>query len=195
MSDSKVVRVSQNALQEVKLGEHFRVTEQGLTIIGRPSFNVFDALGETLRTLEHALQFTVGDFFREVEDRFGEQASQILDHTGWSESTLRAYRWTSTNVDKADRRMDVLKYAHHQAVAKLSPKEQRRWLGKAADGDGEKPWPVARLKAAIKAGGDQPVTTWVCVAFCDSEGQRDKLLSELESRGIRCKASEKRGAA
>lgn len=187
--------IVQDALQTVSLGVHFEVTPRGLTVKGRPNFEAFDALGETLRTLEHSLAFVVGDFFREAEERFGEQASQILDHTGWSESTLRAYRWTATKVSQADRRMDVLKYAHHQAVAKLSPKEQRRWLTKAADGDGEKPWPVARLKAAIRAGGDQPVTTWVCVAFCDSETQRDTLVKELESRGIRCKASEKRGTA
>lgn len=195
--------IVQETLQTVSLGAHFDITPGGLFVKGRPSFEAFAGLGETLRTLDRSLQFVIGDFFSEVERRFGDEsglppedrkASQILDHTNWSESTLRAYRWTADNVPKENRRMDVLTYSHHQAVAKLPPPVQKKWLTQAAQSDcAGKPWPVARLKAAIKANGDQPVMTWVCVAFCDSEGQRDNLLRELESRGIRCKASEKRG--
>lgn len=182
------------SLQTISLGDHFEITPKGLVVRGRPSFDAFDALGETLRTLEHSLAFVIGDFFREVENRFGEQASQILDHTGWSESTLRVYRWTATKVSPEDRN-EALTFSHHQVVAALPPREQRQWLSQAADGDGGTPWPVARLKAAVKANGDQPVTAWICVALCESERQRDALARELEGRGIRCKASEKRGGA
>lgn len=194
--------IEQAALQTVNLGEHFQVTPAGLVVIGNPSFNAFDSLGETLRTLDHSLQFTVGDFFREVEKRFGDEsglpldqqrASQILDHTGWSEATLRTYRWTSEKVPQAVRRMDVLTYSHHQAVGKLSPKDQKKWLTQAAAGNGEgQPWSVNRLKAAIKAGVDVDTRTrrWLVLVDCGSEKQQRAIIREFEGRGLRCKAIE-----
>lgn len=184
--------IEQSTLQTIELGQHFQIGPTGLIVRGRPSFDAFDALGETLRTLDRTLQFAVGDFFREVEDRFGERASQILDHTGWTESTIRAYRWTAIKVAPDIRRMDRLHYTHHQIVAKLSPRLQKKLLDEAANA--ETPWSVSRLRQAVKAGGeDQPVTAWLVTAFCDSETAQDTLAKELESRGIRCKVSERRG--
>lgn len=183
--------IEQTTLQTVNLGDYFQIGPAGLLVTGNPSFDSFDALGETLRTLDKSLQFAIGDFFREVEDRFGEKSSQILDHTGWSESTLRAYRWTAVKVPQEVRRMDRLTYSHHQAVAKLAPRQQRKWLNEAAEA--EQPWSVTRLKKAIRDGADPEVTAWLVTAFCSSEKQRDVLSKELESRGIRCKVAERRG--
>src|SRR4051812_16103209 len=88
--------IEQDALQTVNLGHHFKITDAGLVIAGHPPFHAFDALGETLRTLHRTLPFAIGDFFNEVESRFPEKASQLLDHTGWAEETLRTYRWAAT---------------------------------------------------------------------------------------------------
>lgn len=184
--------IEQETLQSVNLGQHFQITPQGLTIVGRPTFDQFESLGETLRTLDRCLQFAVGDFFRAVEDRYPEKSSQILDHTGWSESTLRVYRNTAKNVAPATRRMDKLTYTHHQVVAALPPKKQKEWLNRAADTD-ERPWSVNRLRKAISVGEDLPVTAWFVLARCDTEAKRDKLMKELEGRGFMCSATERRG--
>jgi hypothetical protein len=199
-------RVEQETLETVNLGQHFQIGPSGLIIIGKPSFADFDALGETLRTLDRSLQFTVGDFFTEVEKRFGEKsglserdqtASQILDHTGWSEATLKAYRWTSERIAPERRRMDALTYSHHQAVAALPPKEQKKWLDRAAEGEEQqgtqKPWPVSRLKQEIKSGGNLEVLAHYILVRCKSDADREKLSKELESRGYTCKATERRG--
>jgi hypothetical protein len=177
----------------VNFGDHFRVTPTGLDIIGEPSFSVCQQFWASLRTLERGLQFAIGDAAKYLRRRFGERADQIIsDATGWSFETLRAYEWTADSVPTEVRHMDVLTYSHHQAVAKLSPREQRQWLDKAAVGNGEKRWPVAQLKRAIKAsGGDKTVTAWVLVAIFDSEAKRDAVQSELEARSIICKASER----
>jgi hypothetical protein len=185
--------IVQEALREVALGKYFKITNNGLDVSGKPSIDAFADLGEILRTLEHTLPLAIGDFFNEVEDRFGEMASQILDHTGWSEETLRAYRWTSKKVAKDVRRMDALKYSHHQAVAKLSPKEQKKWLNAAADVE-DKPWSVSRLKAAIRNGEDPPISAWMLTVECDSEKKRNDLQKELEGRGLICHARERRRA-
>jgi len=44
--------VAQQELQTVSMGQHFEITPCGLVVKGRPSFEAFDALGETLRTLQ-----------------------------------------------------------------------------------------------------------------------------------------------
>ena len=183
------VAIDQAALQEINLGQHFRVTAQGLVVVGNPSFDAFDALGETFRTLDRSLQFAIGDFFREVEDRFHERSSQILDHTGWSESTLNAYRWTSRHVLPDVRRMDVLTYSHHQAVAKLPPAQQKQWLDRAAsppvdDDTTSKPWSVSRLKQELKhADVASPTRTFGIWVQCESESDQDALARQLENLG------------
>lgn len=191
-----VTAVTQDTLQSVALGQHFQITPQGLAVNGAPSFDAFEALGETLRTLEKSIQFAVGDFFREVEARFGERASQLLDATAWSEQTIRTYRWTAKNVAPQTRRMDVLTYSHHQVVAKLAPAAQKRWLDRAAEGEErqgvQEPWTVSHLQKAIKAGADPVITAWYVVTGCDTEAKRDELQKELERRGFQCKATERR---
>ena len=193
------IDVAQDDLQTVKLGPHFEINATGLGIHGRPSFDAFEALGETLRTLDRSLQFAVGDFFREVEERFPQKASQLLDHTSWSESTLRVYRNTAKSVAPERRRMDVLTYSHHQVVAALPPRDQKRWLDRAAEGEErqgvQQPWAVSKLKQAIKTGTEPVVTAWRIIVTCDSEQKRDAVMKDLESRGLQCRAIESHGKA
>lgn len=196
--------IEQDTLQDVQLGQYFRITPRGLEVIGHPPLEAFAALGETLRTLDRSLQFAVGDFFRETEDRFGEAASQILDHTGWSEETLRNYRWVAEKVAPDVRRMDRLYYTHHQAVAKLPPAEQKKWLDRAAeppsDEDGVvKPWGVGRLKSEIKhAAVPLSERTWGVQVFCDSEADQAACCRQLDNLSRRYRTftgAKKEGAA
>ena len=192
MTHAQIIQT--DTFQPVGFGEFFHITPAGLLVQGAPSFDVCEMFGESLRTLDRGIQFALGDYFRYIEDRFGEQASQILDHTGWSESTLRTYRWTAEKIAVETRRMDRLSYRHHQLVAALPPLAQRKWLTEAAEGNGDgKPWTTARLQQAIKAGSDLEITKWYLVTRCTSEAQRDELLKELEGRGFLCTATEKRG--
>jgi hypothetical protein len=176
--------MSDTVLAPVRLGDHFEITPAGLTVKGKPSFAQCEHLWEALKTLEKALAFSIGDALRYFEDRWGERASQIVDASGLSFETCRAYRWMAEKVAPADRRMDVLTPTHHMAVAKLPPREQREWLAKAADGDGEKPWPVARLKREIKhAGGEEGAVTFSILVFCESEADQEALARQLENLG------------
>ena len=91
-------------------------------------------------------------------------------------------------IAPADRRMDVLTPTHHMAVAKLAPPEQREWLSKAADGDGEKPWPVARLKREIKhADGEVSPLTFGITVFCNDEADQQAGCRQLDNLGRRYK--------
>lgn len=173
----------------------FEFSVNGLRVTGEPTFEEWTQVGHKLSVDIRGIQLQVGDWLRIGDEYFGELAAQVIDARSWSESTVRVYRHVAMKVPIENRMLDRgLTYSHLQAVVALPLREQKKWLTQAAETDSAgKPWPVARLKAAIKAGGDQVVTSWVVIAFCESEAQRDTLLSELESRGIRCKASEKRG--
>lgn len=187
-----------DALATVKLGKHFQVTATGLVITGSPSFESCDQLWQTLLTMEKTIQFSIGDAWRYFEDQFGERASQIVsDHTGWSLSTLRNYRWVAEQVAPSVRRLDKLSFSHHQKVACHPPRDQAKWLNKAADGDDrdgvQTAWTVTRMDKAIKAGEDPPVSAWYCLVRAKNEHDRDTLMKELEGRGYTCKATERRG--
>lgn len=180
-------------IELVPLSEGFKADVNGLTVEGSPKFGDWAAVGKTLRVLERGAQFALGDFVRYGEDRFGEQAAQVLDAAdGWSEKTIGIYSWLASRIVKADRRMDRLGVAHHLAVATLSTAKQRLWLAKAAADDEELPWTVGRLKAALKAGEDLPPSDWFVIVRCKSGQQQSDLLDRLEREGFSAKASTRR---
>ena len=186
--------VPQDPFHPVILGPHFQITPSGLLVTGTPSFEVCQELWEALRTLEKSIAFAIGDAMLLFRKQFGEEASQIIDAAGISESTAEVYRWTAENVAPERRRMDVLSYKHHQLVGKMPPREQTKWLSQAAAGNGTgKAWSASRLQAAIKAGSDVEARAWFLIVRCESETKRNKLQARLETEGYACKATEKRG--
>lgn len=151
----------------------------------------FEEFGELLRTFERTLAFVIGDWINELEDRFGEESSQLIDATGWSESTVRVYSWTAKKVRAELRMIDAgLSYKHHQIVAALPPSQQKHWLTQAL-GNGEGPWPVSRLEKAIKSGEDLLPTKWFVVVECKDASDQAALLKQLELNGRSCKTLER----
>lgn len=192
MTDN-VTRPVEFDLATVPIGKAFKITPTGLDILRNPSFDEFASLGETLRTFERVIQFAIGDWINALEDRFGEKASQLIDASGWSESTIRTYAWTAKKVAKDNRMIDAgLSYAHHQIVGGLAPPEQRQWLKLALGTDEEGVWPVARLKAAIKNGEDLAPPKWFVMVECKDEQDQQALLKKFEREGRTCKALPKR---
>jgi hypothetical protein len=193
VTDEKVERTVDFDLATVPIGDHFKITPHGLHIRGKPSFDKFAELGEMLRTFERVLQFTIGDWINALEDRYGEQASQLIDASGWSESTIKTYAWTAKKVPKENRMIDQgLSYAHHQLVGALPPAEQKQWLKQALGSDETGPWPVARLRAAVKDGSDLAPTKWIVLVECRDEQDQLALLRHMEQDGRMCKALPKR---
>lgn len=176
-------RIGQDFLPVV-IDDHFLITPQGLQVRGKPSYDDCDTFWRKLRSLEKGVQFAIGDAAKYFRQRFGDKADQILSEaTGLSFETLRAYEWTADKVPPETRHMETLTYSHHQAVGKLPPVEQAKWLDKAAQGDGDKPWSVSALKAKLKAADATEVSYWLVVR-CKSEDDRTTLQKELESRGF-----------
>lgn len=168
----------------------FTVELTGLTVHGAPPFEAFEAFAKMLRKLEQGIQFAVGDALRYGEERYGEQASQAFDASdGWSEQTLKVYRWTAEKVPPENRRDDVT-FAHHMAVAACGSRTQRSYLKKAAEGG----WSVARLKSALREEVELEPVAWLLIIEQPSAKRRDALKEKLEREGVSCTAAERKKA-
>jgi len=190
VSDEPIV--PQDPFHPVGLGRHFQITPSGLAIAGEPSFETCSELWESLRTLERALPFAIGDAMLYFRMRFGHKADQIIDAAGISDRTASVYEWTAKNVPPERRRMEVLSYKQHQLVAALPRASQETWLQRAATGENDKRWSTGRLTAAIKTGVDAPPVGYYILVRTKGEQDRETLTTELESRGYVCTATEKR---
>jgi hypothetical protein len=179
-------------VETVIVGEGFSASVNGLIVQDQPSFEAWEAVGKRLRILERASQFALGDYLNEVEDRFAEEASQIVDATEWSEKTCSSYRWLAKSIAIDRRRMDRLGVAHHLEVAALSPAQQVKWLTKAADDENALPWTVARMRQEMKAGGDMKPTAWWVLVRCESEKDQRKFMDQMEKSGRVVKATVRR---
>lgn len=87
-------------------------------------------------TLEHALeiatslgamaqghQWWIGDLLVAVDERFGEDGSQVEHALGIAPQTALNYRWVASRI-QASRRRETLTWSHHAEVARLEPGQQ-----------------------------------------------------------------------
>lgn len=167
----------------VQLAKGFVLTVNGLRIQGQPTFAAGAAVGELLRMVQRADGFAIGDWALYMEQRFGEQASQLIDaEAGWNLKTVNVYKWLAERVMGPRRRMDRLGIKHHLIVAPLAPAKQKLWLDRAANDDGE-PWTAAQLAQAIKDGEESldGMAHWVVVLAAnkkDAEGLMESLSAQ-----------------
>lgn len=188
-SEATSVSSGRTELEPYTYGK-FEFSANGLRAIGKPTYAEWQQVGHKLSVDTRSLAFQVGDWLRIGEEYFDELAAQVIDARQWQEETVRVYRYVAARVPMENRMLDKgLTYSHHQAVAKLSPPEQRDWLAKAADGDGEKPWPVARLKAAMKqaVNGSEAALTFGVTVLCDDEADQQACCRQLDNIGRRYK--------
>lgn len=172
--------------EQLAVGRWFHVSERGLSVQGKPSFEAWARCGRALRAAERGLGFAIGDYIILVEHHLGERASQLIDSSDWAEATVRAYRWLSESV-LPENREPRLSIRHHQAVAKMPPAEQRHWLQKSIDGDNGEQWTSERLRKEIHAKTELVENAWFLTAEFQSAEDRDKVAKELELQGHACK--------
>jgi hypothetical protein len=181
--------IAGGSVDAVDIAPGFKAGINGLSVEGRPDYDMWAYTIRTLRVVEKGAQFAIGDAAEYGEARYGERASQVLDASeGWSEKTLAIYRWVARSVSAGVRRMDRLTFTHHQEVAALPPLKQKYWLDLAADSE-EEPWTVVRLRAAIRDNGDLPVTAWFVLVACTSAAHQSRVIRKLEGEGLTCKAT------
>lgn len=95
------------------------------------------------------IMFLLGDALNFGERTYGEEAFQAIDatrkHLMLSMKTVENAAWIAAKV-LPENRHDLLSMAHHEAVAKLQPAQQRELLQEAEDDA----LPVSKLKAKVR---------------------------------------------
>ena len=140
----------------------FTLTQTGLTVEGEPSFDQWQQAGKTLRQLDGALHWWIGDWLRfgKSQKNWGEMYSGEVEKLGFDEKTLRNYVWLTDKFELSLRR-DNLDKSHHEMVAAIDEPERSEWLDQAeAEGGSVKELRQAlrdkRKAEAIKAAGKYP---------------------------------------
>lgn len=176
-------------VEAIPIAPKFRLTVNKLVVDGQPSRAACVVAGMNLRIAERSAGFAIGDFINYVEDRFGEEASQMIDaDLGWNLQTVKTYSWLASRVAAERRRMDRLGVRHHMLVAPLSPAKQNSWLIKACAFDQDEPWTVAKLKREMEEGGDAPDTEFYVEVKVPNGTQQGELMDQLEAQGLTCRA-------
>jgi hypothetical protein len=142
-SDERPLTLAWKSDGAIKAGR-FSLTPTGLIAEGVVSEHDWKKLYKTLRKVQAALQWAVGDWVLYGEFTWGKTYAQMAEITGLKEKTLRDYAYVARSVEMSIR-IDKLTFAHHQVVAALPPNQQAQWLGWAA----QENLTVAQLRAQI----------------------------------------------
>ena len=114
--------------KEIADPEWCKVTEVGLSIVGKPTFD--DVQYEFVKwALVHRVSaFALGDLLVYSERRWGETYAQLSSITTLSPEYLYNVKYVCEKVP-FNRRRENLSFSHHQAVASVrEPAHQRAWL-------------------------------------------------------------------
>jgi len=128
-----------------RLEREGKATPTALILTDDLDFDSYEALGRYLGALRDATAWWIGDWLIFGEFVYGEKYAQAVEATGRSKQTLKNYAWVASKVP-ASRRKATLSWSHHEAIAKLDPREQRTWLGRAE----KQGWSIEELRGAMR---------------------------------------------
>lgn len=109
-------------------------------------FESYEMIGAYLGRMNRSCSWWIGDWLVFGEGVYGDRFAQAVTATGLAEQTLLNRAYVARNIARELRRPTV-PFSVHAEVAALPPKEQKRWLKKAEDGN----WTKADLRAAMKS--------------------------------------------
>lgn len=131
---------------DLTLGK-FRLTEVGVEVIGKPTFEEWQGVGDFIKRTHRASGFWLADWLRYGDSRadWRERLDQAVDASDLSPKTLTNVRAVA-RISPARRRADV-DFSHHVEVSGLEPTQQTEWLEKTA----EHGWSVRELRLELRA--------------------------------------------
>jgi hypothetical protein len=133
----------------VQLEQTGKLTRTRLDLSGVDlTYEQYESIGVMLGALRDTSAWALGDWLIFGEGTYGEKYAQAAEATGRSKSTLTDWYRVAMFV-APNRRREDLTWSHHRLVAKLSPREQRSWLTKAANNG----WTREELAGQMDSGG------------------------------------------
>lgn len=130
--------------------QQFEFTPTSLKVIGSPTYEDWEAIGQQLGYIEGAVHWWIGDWANYGEHHWGEMYAQAIDETGFAYQTIADDKWVAGQVNFSCRQ-EKLSFKHHVAIAPLEPEQQKYWLDKAE----EEGWSASKLRNEIRASKQQ----------------------------------------
>ncbi len=119
--------------------------ENGLEFSESFTFERWEELGGSLKRVEGAIQWWIGDWICHGEQKWGDKYKATIEATGYEYQSLRILKHVSSKIELL-RRRNKLSWSHHREVAPLESKEQNKWL-KKAESEG---WSHRELRTALR---------------------------------------------
>lgn len=125
------------------------IDEKGLDpeILDQLTPDEWEALGGYLGAMNSALRFAIGDWINWGEGAVGDRYDQAQHMLGLSFSTVRSWSSVAMLIARVRRRTPEVSWSHHEAIATLPPREQRKWLARIE----REGWTVEETRAARRA--------------------------------------------
>ena len=115
-------------------GGPYRLGENALEVIGKPTLVQAQAAGHMLGHMERRNQKWLADWYRDIRERFPQKYSQLLDTETFDEDTLKNYLWVCESIPARNWMLDRgVSFSVHQSVVGLDHEHQRKVLQKAAE--------------------------------------------------------------
>lgn len=108
-----------------------------------------------LQKVNRVTQWALGDLMNHAKAKWDITYEQAAESIEYSAKSLRDFANVARHVPMSIR-IDALSFGHHQVIASLPAREQKKWLNRALEGDvdpdtGEnQKWSVARLRTEIR---------------------------------------------
>lgn len=112
---------------------HFHLTSGGLSIFNNPSFADCEEYLGKLKTLNHIVQFAIGDLLNYVEDAYGDY-SQMVDVLDYTLGSLANFKSVSKEFSP-ERRRERVPFSYYAALQSLEPAQQDELLDKVEAGE------------------------------------------------------------
>lgn len=112
---------------------HFNYTIKGLFIKGQPSFEICEQELYKLKKINTACQLWIGMLLNYMEDKWGEDYSQVLDALDYSAGSLANMQSVAREFPP-ERWRDGIPYSYYQAITSLSKDQQEKLLDQVEAG-------------------------------------------------------------
>jgi len=124
---------------------YFTENKMGLEFDKSISHKELLEVGKTLKRMEGAVQFWIGDWINANWDTYEHGKYDEAEKLGYEKESIRHYKWVAESV-KSGIRIPLLSFGHHEIVAPLTPELQQEWLSQAV----ENSWSVRELRDTIR---------------------------------------------
>lgn len=175
--------LSTNALTFGKEGrieyKRFQFSRTSIVIPSDVTIEEMEELGKILMHLQDSVQWWIGDWINEMEDRKWKETYQKMAYNlDYEVNTLYDFASIAGRV-KPTIRNPRLSFGHHRIVAKMKESEQREWLTFAEDND----LSIKGLREAIRAakGDTTPAMALLRRSYRSFENRQKELADQLST--------------